>query len=95
MRRGLRVGSMLWTKAVAGRNDKDGINVRSVACARTVTRNLFSAMAAGPMAGGTRPGELAALHVAQRGRWAVRVPEPRRAAAAGWGVVPGTRHLQG
>ena len=61
------VGSMLWNKAVAGTNDKYGIDARSVAFARTVTRNLFSAMAAGPM-GWRHParGNLAALHVPSR-----------------------------
>jgi hypothetical protein len=56
-------GSMLWDKAVAGRNTTYGIDDRSVAFARTVTRNLFSAMAAGPM-GRQHParGNLAALH---------------------------------
>ena len=61
------VGTMLWNKAVAGRNDKYGIDARSVAFARTVTRNLFSAMAAGPM-GRRHPatGNLAALHAPSR-----------------------------
>jgi hypothetical protein len=56
-------GSMLWDMAVAGRNSTYGIDDRSVAFARTVTRNLLSAMAAGPM-GRQHParGNLAALH---------------------------------
>ena len=61
------VGSMLWNKAVAGRDDKYGIDARTVAFARTVTRNVFSAMAAGPM-GRRHParGNVAALHVPSR-----------------------------
>ena len=61
------VGSMLWNKGLAGTNAKYGITDRSVAFARTVTRNLFSAMAAGPM-GKRYParGNLAALHVPSR-----------------------------
>ena len=61
------VGSMLWNKAVAGNNAKYGISERSVTFARTVTRNLFSAMATGPM-GKRYPsrGNLAALHIPSR-----------------------------
>jgi hypothetical protein len=58
---------MLWNKGLAGTNTKYGINGRSVMFARTVTGNLFSAMAAGPM-GKRCPsrGHLAALHVPSR-----------------------------
>ena len=61
------VGSMLWNKGLAGTNATFGITERSVAFARTVTRNLFSAMAAGPM-GKRNParGNLSALHVPSR-----------------------------
>jgi hypothetical protein len=58
---------MLWNKALAGKNAKDGINDRSVAFARTVMRNVFSAMDAGPM-GKQHParGNLAVLHAPSR-----------------------------
>jgi hypothetical protein len=61
------VGSMPWNKGLAGTNTKYGITQRSVTFVRTVTRNLFSAMAAGPM-GKRYParGNLAALHVPSR-----------------------------
>jgi hypothetical protein len=61
------VGTMLWNKGLAGTNTTYGITQRSVTFARTVTRNLFSAMAAGPV-GARFPahGNLAALHVPSR-----------------------------
>jgi hypothetical protein len=57
------VGSMLWGKGLGGTNTKYGIDLRAVTFARTVTANLFSAMAAGPM-GKAHPakGDLGSLH---------------------------------
>lgn len=43
------VGSMLWSYGVRGPISKYGIDTRSVSFVRSVTANLFAAMAAGPM----------------------------------------------
>jgi hypothetical protein len=42
-------GSMLWVRALRGPDHKYGIGAASVSFARTVTDNLFAALAAGPM----------------------------------------------
>jgi len=61
------VGTMLWNKVLRGIDDTFGITASSVAFARTVTDNLLSAMAAGPM-GRSHPAvsNLAALHESSR-----------------------------
>lgn len=43
------VGTMLWTIALRGENERNGIGSSTVDVARTVTRTIFREMAAGPL----------------------------------------------